>query len=239
MAMRFSARRTVIPNPANRGGYAAYERPDPNEGQFGNPFLAGQPDKLGIGLASRADEYHRDADAAERERLRTASPRERGVFGSSNISSAPRDRKYDAFFQALQEQGVDRLAADAVTPGGSPSFFGDRFAHGDASPGAGTAAPPPGYTQRRAVEELQNYRAGGSAPGFAQTPGGQPAPLTPSHTKYIANILSGLKRAQSSRDVASARADYEAGKFEDERNARARYLDAQDAKRGRTNVRRQ
>ena len=243
MSMQFSARKTVIPNP--RGGYDAYSMPDPNQGLSGDMYSAVVTPSLAE-TSSRAKEYHRNYDAAEKEQLRAMPLRQKGVFGSSTVSSAPRSRAMDAFFQVLQEHGVDKLSAEPMTPGGSPSFFGDQFAHGDDSPGAGTASAPPGYTQSRAIQELKNYQAGGAAPGFAQTPGGAPAQMTPGNRKYVANILNGLQRAQGRSRipnvVADARNNYEAGnavdRFEEERNARAAYLDQQDAARGRTNVRR-
>lgn len=188
MSMRFSVRRTVVPNPANRGGYSAYEMPDPNEGQFGDAFPgASRDDRTGAGLMSRADEYRRNYDAEQRQIAEVANQNNpRWNLGPKMIQNAPRDRKWDAFFQAMQEQGVSKLAADAVTPGGSPSFFGDQFGHSGAT-------APAGYTHQRAMDELKKFQVSGQLPGFATTPGGQLSQLTPGQSKYVQNILDGLR----------------------------------------------
>jgi len=194
--MQFSARRTVIPNPANRGGYSRYDRPDPNEGQFGNLYGATLHPSLAE-TSSRADEYHRNFDAARQEQQwesPSVSSSQRIMNRVGDSKRAPADRRMDAFFQVLQDKGVTRLAADAVTPGGSPSFFGDQFGHGGTDPGASVATAPAGYTHQRAMDELRNWKPNGqSAPGFMTTPGGAPAQLTPGNNKYIQNILDGLR----------------------------------------------
>lgn len=184
MAMQFSARRTVVANPANRGGYSAYDMPDPNEGQFFGNMTPGQARQHNAGLAARAKEFQDEYGVAEEQRRERAG--NTGLAKLKSLSAVSASKSWDPFFQALREQGVDKLAADAVTPGGSPSFFGDQFGHSGAS-------LPAGYTHQRAMDELKNYQVTGELPGFARTPGGALAQQTPGANKYAQNVLDGLR----------------------------------------------
>lgn len=205
MAVSFNIRRAVVPNPRNENRFE--DDYDPNRGMHGDAFQGhnAQADPLGIDASQRAQQHQQNYRARQHSgyfepgflhgrESRWQAPLEelanannpRWKLGPKMIQSVPTDKKWDAYFQVLQSKGVDKLAADAVTPGGSPSFFGDQFGHGGAT-------APAGYTQQRAMDELKKFQVTGQPPGFATTPGGSLAQLTPGQSKYVQNILDGLR----------------------------------------------
>src|SRR3990167_4985648 len=71
--------------------------------------MADMYDPLGVGARQRAADYHRQWEEDQREQAR-----QQGQYVSFGQLGPLRDPSWDAYFQVLQEKGVDRLAGGSL-----------------------------------------------------------------------------------------------------------------------------
>ena len=258
-----SALRSLYPFPVRarqQGGYDRAQIPDPNNprdlyGALANP--SGSPTHIAGGMS--AQEYNalqaKQAQGRSEQARQQADMRDgldRVIQGLKTVNTSKAE---DAFFGALHSQGVDRLRTGAAAGmDRGPSTY-------DMKTGATYSSVRPGFFDTQVGQQGQAYdprsaRAGempADAPyaQYQQQGAGQQAlsglrqsvyePHTPVPRR---NPLPQEAREQRQAAVDAARRSVE--QLQDDaftaeeraREERAKYLDAEDAKRGRTNVRR-
>ena len=209
------------------GVYEGIEQPDTimrGLRAAGNPITAGQPvDKI---LLMQQAEASRKAYEQRSEAAAKASDESRDMMSpgwrpgseeervrSQNAMSRARSAggDWDLWFQALQNQGVDKLQG-GPSPMGSNQLRGfgqtqvvnrggfSQYPTASWAPAPGESLPP-GYTKERFEAEADEYRRTGKQPSFLTTPGGAPQNLLPGvgeHWKQSTSqrAVGGLKRAR-------------------------------------------
>lgn len=202
LSTSISALKSLFPVRARQeGGYDRFRMPNPNDprelyGALANP--SGDPSHVAGGMsaneynAMQAEQAQARSDA-ERQDARMRGGLDRVVQG---LKSVPTSRNWDAFFGALQTQGVDNLetgAAAGMDMG--PSTY-------DMQTGASYQQAKPGFfdTQAnplRTAQDPRTARAGASSDAFLQ----HQARLS----RSVPDALSGLQQAPYNPHLGVAR----------------------------------
>ena len=132
-----------------------------------------------IARAERAREGRQaEAAASANQRALDALSQLSFVHSQIPLNVTP---EWDPFFQGAQEAGVRDTGAMLSRAIRQQKPFG---------------TPPPGYTNERAMSEIDTFRHGGAAPGFTQTPGGGQTRMLPGTTDYFRRALEALRRSR-------------------------------------------